>query len=109
MGSGLSWSADFALGAQDGEEIPSQPGVFVLVYGGAGRVEVPVWVESAADLRARIDGLLAIPQDDRELAHILDRDHTHLRVRFAVVGDAARREQAVATLRRDAAHRRRLG
>ena len=65
---GLSWSGDLALSLDDDEPPPSQPGVWMLVYGGSGQQEVPVWVEEASDLRARIDGLTAIPQDDRELA-----------------------------------------
>ncbi len=107
---GLSWSPDLVLEPEQSEQVPSEPGVLLLVYGRAGSEELPVWVEQAGDLRARIDSVLDVPQDDQpQLAHLLERDHGHLRFRFAVVGDPAERERAVGELRTYVHTRQRLG
>ncbi len=107
---GLSWSADSVLDTEHTEQVPSEPGVLVLVYGGAGRVEVPVWVDDARDLRARVDSFVGSPQSDQpQLAHVLERDRGHLRFRFAVVGDDEQRASAVAALNAAADRVRRLG
>jgi len=107
---GLSWSPDILFDTEHTEQVPSEPGVLVLVYGGAGLMEVPVWIEDARDLRARVDSFLSLPQDDRpQLAHVLERDRGHLRFRFAVVGDEQQRASAVAALQAAADRVRRLG
>jgi len=107
---GLSFSEDRVFEPEQSEAAPSEPGVIVLVYGRAGSEEVPVWIEDARDLRARIDSMLNLPQSDQpELARLLERDHQRLRFRLAVVTDEAQRTAAVSALRADLARRRRLG
>ncbi|MDH5670806.1 MAG: CBS domain-containing protein [Myxococcales bacterium] len=107
---GLSWSPDLTLEADQGEQVPPEPGVLVLIYGRAGSEEVPVWIEHNANLRARIDDMLNLPQDAQaQLALILERDRRHLRFRVAVVSDPGARQAAAEALSADAARRRRLG
>ncbi|MGD8860102.1 MAG: CBS domain-containing protein [Myxococcales bacterium] len=104
----LSWSNDRVLEPEQTGDLPDAAGVVVLIYGGAGRQETPVWIEAARDLRARLDDLLVSPQDEPQLAHLLERDRGHLRFRVAVVEDAAQRDKAVAALRRHEQQRARL-
>ena len=94
------WSYDAALEPESSEQVPNAPGVLVLIYGHAGQEEVPVWVEQAQNLRARVDDLLSAPQETPVLAHILQRDHGHLRFRTATIPDDMIRAQAVADLQR---------
>ena len=97
----VSWSGDQLLEPENAAQVPNEPGVLVLVYGGAGREEVPVWVEDVQNLRARADDLVAgPPPDNAALANILNRDHGHLRFRTAVIPDAALRSDTVFRVQR---------
>lgn len=97
----VSWSSDQALEPESGESVPNAQGVLVLVYGGIGREEVPVWVEEAHNLRARVDDMVSgDAPESAALANILKRDHGHLRFRYAVVDDQGLRGDTLARLQR---------
>ena len=94
---GLIWSDDIEFevervlkAAADG------PGLFVLVRGGPGRVEQPVWAESAGNVRSRLVELATSPQPS-PIAQLLSRGH--LRFKTAAEPDPARRETALHALR----------
>lgn len=106
---GVAWTNDMLLDGDNAERVPNAPGVLVLIHGGVGRSEVPVWVEEASNLRARVDSILGLPQDDAELALVLERDRAHLRMRVAKLEDAAERARAVAALKKHARADLRLG
>jgi CBS domain-containing protein len=100
---GISWTDDTELDAKVTSEAPDAPGVLVLSEGGAGRLELMLWVESATSVRARLDEMLSIPQSDVPyLERILRRND--LRVRWAVVADPAQRDRIAAELREALAH-----
>jgi CBS domain-containing protein len=100
---GVSWTDDTVLAPGNLDEAPEGPGVIVLVRGGRGIVETPVWAEASLHVRTRLEELLSIPQDDAPaLAAILARGS--LRFRAASVPDAARRERIVGTLRERLRH-----
>ncbi len=100
---GVSWTDDTVLALENLDEAPEGAGVIVLVRGGRGLVETPVWAEASLRVRTRLEELLSIPQDDAPaLAAILARGG--LRFRSASVPDAARRERVVATLRERLGH-----
>lgn len=97
----VSWSGDQLLEPESAEAVPNEPGVLVLVYGGAGREEVPVWVEEVQNLRARVDDLVSgSTPEDASLAHILRRDHGHLRFRTAVVAQPSMRHDTAFRVQR---------
>lgn len=96
-----TWSDDLVLDADNGERVPNEPGVLVLIYGGAGHEELPVWVSEVNNLRATFDGLAAgAPPDDATLAHIVRADYGHLRARVAPVADPERRRALVDEVQR---------
>lgn len=51
---GLVWSDDAPLDAEHARELPSAPGVFVLVHAARGRPNRLVWSEATEDVRARL-------------------------------------------------------
>jgi CBS domain-containing protein len=100
---GVSWTDDTVLTLENLDEAPEGAGVIVLVRGGRGLVETPVWAEASLRVRTRLEELLSIPQDDMPaLAAMLARGR--LRFRAASVPDAARRERIVVTLRERFGH-----
>ncbi len=93
----VSWTDDDLLDADHLGAAAEGAGVIVLLRGGRGVAETPVWVESCARVRMRLEELLNIPQDDTPaLAAVLQ--HGHLRFRAAAVADPARRDRVVAVL-----------
>lgn len=85
---GVTWSDDVPLRADRASVAHDGPGVLVLVYGRAGSEESVVWAGACANVRARLDDLLTLPQDDPLLARVLARGD--LRFRVARVLDDAR-------------------
>jgi len=99
----VSWTDDELLAADRLSTAPEGAGVIVLVHGGRGTTETPVWVESSLRVRTRLEELLSIPQDDTPaLDAVLRRGH--LRYRAAAVPDMARRERVVAQLHKRVDH-----
>jgi CBS domain-containing protein len=97
---GISWTDDTELDQKVTSEAPDAPGVLVLSEGGAGRMELVLWVESPTNIRARLGELLTIPQTDVPfLDRILRRGD--LRVRWAVVADPEQRDRIAADLRNE--------
>lgn len=93
----VSWTDDELLDGDRLSAAPEGPGVIVLLRGGRGATEAPVWVESCARVRTRLEELLNIPQSDTPvLAAILQ--HRDLRFRAAAVAALAQRERVVALL-----------
>jgi CBS domain-containing protein len=99
---GLTWTDDTLLDNEHVGAAPDGPGLIVLVEGGAGVREQVVWAESCNNLRARLDELLSVPQDDARLARLVQHP-ARLRFRAAFAADVATREKAVAALRGAAA------
>jgi CBS domain-containing protein len=100
---GVSWTDYAVLGLENLDEAPEGPGVIVLVRGGRGLVEMPVWAEASLRVRTRLEELLSIPQDDTPaLAAMLARGG--LRFRAASVPDATRRDRVVDALRERLGH-----
>ena len=94
----VTWTDDELLEQDRLSAAPEGAGVIVLLHGGRGVAEVPVWVESCARVHTRLEELLFIPQADTPaLAAILKQGH--LRFRAAAVVDPARRDRVLATLR----------
>lgn len=94
---GVSWTDDDLLASDHLDAAPEGAGVIVLLRGGRGAAETPVWVESCRRVRTRLEELLSIPQDDMPaLAAILA--HGHLRFRAAAVVDAALRDRVLGLL-----------
>jgi CBS domain-containing protein len=99
---GVTWSDDTPLAAGHVEAAPVGAGVLVLVHGGPGMRETPVWVEAAEDVRGRLEHMIAWPESQPErLAKILRR--THLRFRAAEVDDGAKRAAIVERVTADLA------
>lgn len=96
---GLSWSDDAPLAPDAVEQAPNGPGLMLLTRGAYGQTEGPVWVESVSNLRTRLSELVSIPQEDRALARLLEREHQHLRFRTAPLRDPERRQREVERLR----------
>jgi hypothetical protein len=93
---GLSWTDPTELDLDHADAAPDGPGLFVLVYDHPGRPSVPVWAESAPNVRTRIHQLLSLPQDEQPwLARILERDAPDLRFRAASVADPEARARAL--------------
>lgn len=106
----VAWSDPVALEPEQSEEVPNAPGVLVLIYAGRGEVDMPVWVEASANLRARIDDLISNPQlDQPALAYLLARDHGHLHFRLAPLEDADQRAAAVQRVQADMRRRTPFG
>lgn len=100
---GVSWSDDVLLAGDRIGSAPEGAGVIVLVRGGRGATEAPVWAEGCERIRTRLEELLSIPQGDTPaLAALLS--HGKLRYRTASVPDAARRTRITETLRERIGH-----
>jgi CBS domain-containing protein len=100
---GVSWTDDAVLALENLGEAPEGAGVIVLVRGGRGLLETPVWAEASLRVRTRLEELLSIPQEDTPaLAAMLARGG--LRFRTASVIDGARRERVVGALRERLGH-----
>lgn len=101
---GMSWSNDEVLGPSVAlPAIPGEPGILLLVRGGADRDETPVWAEAAASLRARVRELVADrPDVVPRLAELLRAGS--LRFRHVVVSEESRRAMVVQRLRDRIAH-----
>ena len=95
----VEWSDPVVLEPEQGEQVPNAAGVLVLIYAGRGTVDMPVWVESANNLRARFDDLCSSPQEQAALAYLLKFDHGHLHCRFATAEDPDLRLAAVERVR----------
>jgi Zn-dependent protease len=81
---GLTWTDDTPLAADRVEVAPDGVGILVLVTGGAGRRELPVWAEASRNVRTRLLDLLTTPQRDRPmLARLLEREHLRFRAASA--------------------------
>lgn len=89
---GAMWSDDRILELNRIEAAPDGPGVFMLIQGGAGATERPVWVEESKNLRARlIDMLTAEANQPVELRRILAL--RELRFRTAKIMSSAGRSR----------------
>ena len=105
----VAWSDEAVLEPEQSEEVPNAAGVLVLIYSAQGRPDMLVWAEAANNLRARVDDLLSAPQVDAPaLAHILARDHGHLRFRVAEIADEALRSRTVARVEEEMRRRAHL-
>jgi CBS domain-containing protein len=96
---GLSWSDDVVLDEEHAARAAPGPGILVLRAGGTGVPETDIWVEPVQDVRARVDDLLGLPQDDRGLARLLEAYHGRLRFRSAWVPNLAKRRHLAEMLR----------
>lgn len=95
----IGWTEQAVLEPESTEEVPNAPGVITLIYSSVDHVDVPLWVEAANNLRARLDDLVSDPQQDSPaLAYLLTQEHGHLQFRAAVVEDPVQREQVVAQM-----------
>lgn len=93
---GVVWTDDLVLDDASIASVPDGPGVLVLVHGGRGVPETPVWAESTNSLRTRLYDLRSEPQPEPILAHWLRLDH--LRFRAASIPDAETRRRLAAQL-----------
>jgi len=101
---GLSWSDLTELEVDHADTAPDGPGLLVLVYDPKGRPSVPVWAESAPNVRTRVHEMLSLPQDDHPwLARILREDRRGLRFRAASVADPRARAEALERARTEVA------
>jgi CBS domain-containing protein len=85
---GLTWTDDTVLNMAHLGAAPEGPGLIVLVHDAPGVPRRVVWAESAANVRARLTGMLTAPQESPELARWL-ADPARLRFRAAVAVDTA--------------------
>jgi CBS domain-containing protein len=88
------WSEEGPLESGRLASLPVYPGVIVLVYGQPNVRETPVWAESTANIRLRMEEMLALPEQSPRLAKLL-ASSKHLRFRVAYVPDAGRRAEIV--------------
>lgn len=93
---GVSWSDDTPLDVEHIARAPREPGVYVLVSGGAGKFELEVWADAANSLRIRLLELRGGAQEPA-LAAVLAGGE--LRFRTAIVLDSVKRAAMVARLR----------
>jgi hypothetical protein len=105
---GVSWSDDWPLEEESFAQAPDGPGVLALVTAHVEDVDLVVWAEACANVRARVLELVSLPvqeepaqeepvQEESALARILSlRD---LRFRAAFVPDESARSTVVAMLR----------
>jgi CBS domain-containing protein len=97
---GLSWTDEVPL---DADHIPAAPegsGVIVLLHGGPGEPECPVWAESSDHVRRRLQEMLTAAQPDR-LAAWLEYGGTRFRATSAPEPD--QRAEALAEALRQVA------
>jgi len=95
---GLTWTDARSLEIGHIEAAPDGPGLFVLIYGPAGRPDQVVWAEEANNVRSRLLDVLSTPQTEKPLlARWLERGG--LRFRAAPVTDRNRRLRVLARLR----------
>ncbi len=79
---GITWTDDTLLDMDRVGAAPDGPGVFVLVAGGKGKPERPVWCEASSNVRTRLYDLLSRPQDENaELKRVMDLYHGGIRFR----------------------------
>jgi hypothetical protein len=94
---GAMWSDDRILELDRIEAAPEEAGVFVIIRGGAGSEERPVWVEESKNIRARlIDILTAQANQPTELRRILAL--RELRFRTARIQSSAARSRTAERL-----------
>ena len=94
---GITWTDDLELELAQVQVAPSGPGVVMLISGGSGAREEPVWVEQCSDVRLRLRVLLhELDCEAPHLAKLLTLGH--LRFRAASILDDGERERAVQTL-----------
>lgn len=99
----VSWTDDESLDLDRLGLAPEGAGVLVLVRGGKGRREQPVWAEGCERVRTRLEELLTIPQtDEPSLAALLEQ--RGLRYRAASVPNESRRAAVVRALRERLEH-----
>jgi CBS domain-containing protein len=95
---GVEWSDDTELKAEALAAVPTSAGVIVLVHGGPGMHETPVWVEATHDLRARLEEMVTSPGAMApHLARLLDR--AWIRFRVASVSDEKERITVLVAVR----------
>lgn len=91
---GLTWTEDRILSFERVEAAPDDPGLLVLVLGGAGVHERIVWAEASVNVRGRLIEMLAQPSaQPSHLVAWLGRPE--LRFRTAKVVDPEQREAAL--------------
>jgi CBS domain-containing protein len=96
---GLTWGDDLVLCRENLESAPDGPGILVLRVGGVGRPETDVWIEPAANVRARLRELLYCHPSDGRLSALIARHGKDLRFRACAVPDGARLREALDRLR----------
>jgi CBS domain-containing protein len=98
---GVEWTDDTELTSKGVGVAPEGPGVLVLVHGGPGMQETPVWVEASEHVRARLEEILKPPPTPGSsppyLARLLER--SWLRFRAAALADAEKRMRVLIALR----------
>lgn len=96
---GLIWSDDNDLDLDHVAGAPAAPGLLVLVHARPGSPDRPVWIEASQHVRSRLFEILSNASDlDPVLRGWVADEGRFLRFRSAEVGDAKRRDQALARL-----------
>jgi len=95
---GIEMTDPAAFQENEIENAPEGSGIIVLIHGRYGAPELPLYVEYANDVRARLTDLMTVPQDDYALQRILTHDRSHLRFRVAPATDRASAQKTVAAL-----------
>lgn len=92
LDTGLAWTDDIPLDSDRLDQAPEGPGVLVLIRGGAGVRETPVWAEAVGDIRARLADLAtATDLEPPELPELLAQGE--LRFRAAPIADPHARDR----------------
>lgn len=85
-----TWTADAPLDEAHVSAAPDEPGVFELVLPREGHPASVVWVEPTRNVQTRLYDLLSLPQQQPQLARLLER-RGELRFRAAAVSGEADR------------------
>jgi CBS domain-containing protein len=87
-----AWTDELELTLEGIARAPEGPGVIVLIHGGAGVSEVPVWSEATRSIAARLHELLSItPDPATELGRVLAGGD--LRFQAASLPDPVKRQR----------------
>jgi hypothetical protein len=81
----VAFGNEIRLSTEEIPDAPDGPGVFALFHHARGDAESLVWAEEASNVRTRLYELVAIPQTDKRLAALIEKDHQHLCFRAASV------------------------
>jgi CBS domain-containing protein len=93
---GVAWTDDTELASDRLGVAPAGPGIFVLVHGGSGISERPVWAEQCDNVRARLDEILRAPAEAARISGGADR--RQLRFRATAVQGMDQRTELIRRL-----------